>query len=177
MEYISNGTGVAEDEQEVLLADDTIAPVTRLCALDALFTATGTVDVKVGVRTIRLPIQSVDTEIIDAFVRPYRPVAPTRAQLENGRRVVIENQTDRTYQEKLAEYNRVWLLAVVFHGLAVDIEDTSGHVVWSADNAVHDLQATRLAAKKMGLVDNQLGDIVKAINDLTRFTEEAQGRD
>ena len=177
MDHNANGTVMADDEQEIVLTDDSTAPVTRLSALETLFTATGTVDVKVGIKTIRLPIQSVDTEIIDAFVKPYRPVAPTRAQLENGRRVVIENQADRAYQDKLAEYNRIWLLAVVFHGLAVDIVDNAGQVVWSADNSLHDLQATRQVAKRMGLVDNQLGDIVKAINDLTRFTEEAQGRD
>lgn len=179
MESAVNGTGVSLDDDTGDTGSFTpeIAPLARLCAIDTLFTAQGTVNIKVGQRIVTLPVQSVDTEVIDAFVRAYRPVPPTRTQLENGRRVVIENQADRTYQEKLTEYNRIWLLAVAFHGLAIDIVDAMDHVVWSADNVVHDLPATRAAVKKMGLVDNQLSDIVKAINDLTKFADETQGRD
>lgn len=176
-EFAVNGVGTMLDDDIPEGSAETSQPLTHLSALDALFVATGTVQVKVGQRTIALPIQSVDTELLEAFVKPYRPVPPTRSELQNGRRVVVENQADKAYQDKLAEYNRIWLYAVAFHGLALDITDAQGRVVWSADNTTRDLPATRGAIKKMGMVDNHLSAIVVAINELTKFAEETQGRD
>src|SRR3990167_2728579 len=131
-EFTMNGVGTMLDEDIPEGPSQASEPLTRLSALDALFVATGTVEVKVGQRTITLPIQSVDTELLEMFVKPYRPTPPTRSELQNGQRVVVENQADRTYQEKLAEYNRMWLYAVAFHGLALDIIDAQGHAVGRA---------------------------------------------
>ena len=154
-------------------------PVTRLCALDALFAATGTVDIKVtrgGVETVlSIPIQSVDTEMVEALARHAKPKPPTRVELNNGRRVVTENQADPGYQDALIEYNRLTSYIMVFCGIAMDITNEQHQVVWSADNTVHDLSATRAVAKKMGVVDSQLVTFMQAIRDLTTFTEEAQG--
>ena len=177
-ETSQNGVALLTESDEESLAlqeeDTGPPPVARLCALDQLFAATGVAHVKVGHKTLAVPIQSIDNEVVEAFVKPYRAVPPTRAELQNGRRVIVENQADKAYLEKLAEYNRTWLYAVAFHGMAVDIVDTGNRIVWSADNTVRDLPLARVVIKQMGLVDNQLGAIVVAINRLTQFAEETQ---
>ena len=65
------------DQLQALTANGLTAasskPIERLSALDALFDATGTVDIKVTrggkQATITLPIQSVDNELADALGR------------------------------------------------------------------------------------------------------------
>jgi hypothetical protein len=148
-------------------------PLTRLCALDRLFAATGTVEVKVGTRTVIVPIRAVSNEDVEALMTEHRPVPPTRSQLENGKRIIIENQADPSYQGKLVEYNRLSSYAYVLLALDIDVLDAQEHVVWSADNRVHDLDNARQALKSMGLVDNQLVTILTAASALTR-TEEGE---
>jgi hypothetical protein len=160
-------------------------PITRLCALDSLFAASGTVDVKVtrvanGRRVeqkITLPIKSVDNELAESLARPFRPKVPTRRESKNGTWFTIVDEANQEYQDKLSEYNRLNSYVIAFLALDVDICDDSGRVVWSADNGIHDIQAARAAVKKMGLVDNQLVDILKAVRQLTAEVEEAQTSD
>lgn len=157
------------------------APIERLCALDMLFAATGTVDVKVTRKgreaTITIPIQSVDNEQADALARPFRPKVPTRREMIGGAWKTIIDDQNQEYQDKLSEFNRISSYVVVFLALAVDICDEAGKVVWSADNTVHDLGAARAAVKRMGLVDTQLVTILRAVRDLTSVNEDAQTSD
>ena len=148
-------------------------PLTRLCALDRLFAATGTVEVKVGTRAVVVPIRAVSNEDVEALTVSARPVPPTRSQLENGKRIIIENQADPGYQLKLAEYNRLSSYVYVLLALDIDVLDAQEHVVWSSDNRVHDLEGARQALKSMGLVDNQLVTLLNAASALTR-TEEGE---
>lgn len=139
---------------------------TRLCALDMLFSATGEVEVKVGARTITLPIQSVDVEAVQALVgKP--PRAPMFIQRVNGVNERVRDLADATYMDTLEAYNRKQMLAWICMGIAMDICDMTGKVVWSADNAVHDLDGARMALKQLGIVDNQILCIFKAIQALT----------
>jgi hypothetical protein len=149
-------------------------PITRLSALDRVFEARGTVDVKAGERTITLPIQSVDNAAVEGVLKPYKPLPPTRSQLEGGRRVIIENQADPAYQEKLAEFNRLSSYVYIFMALALDVEDAQGKVVWSADNTVHDVEGTKRALQQAGIVDNQMAAILTAAANLTREVEQQQ---
>lgn len=158
-----------------------MAPITRLCALDTLFAANGTVDIKVtrsGKESIiTLPIQSVDNEVADALARPYRPKPPTRPEMRNNVVRTIIDEANQDYQDKLAEFNRISSYIIVFLALAVDICDDTGKVVWSVDNQTHDVAAARAVVKKMGLVDNQLVSILRAVRDLTSVNEELQTSD
>ena len=161
--------------------NDSTAPLMRLCALDSLFAATGTVDVKItrGGKSsnVTLPIQSVDNELADALAKKYRPQVPTRQSMKNNIIRTIIDDTNQEYQDKLAEFNRISSYIIVFLALAIDICDHTGNVVWSADNSTHDVEATRAAVKRMGLVDNQLVAILRAVRDLTAINEEVQTSD
>jgi hypothetical protein len=152
--------------------------ITRLCVLDALFDATGTVRLKVTRRgreeTLELPIRSVDNELVDSMTRSLRPKCPTYRDQINGQWKTVRNEADQDYVDKLAEYNRAQSYTLVCLGLCVDIEDEQQRVVWSADNRVHDLPATRAALKRIGFTDNHLIATIRAIQDLTRFVEETQ---
>lgn len=155
--------------------------VTRLCALDTLFAATGTVDVRVMRNgkdgTITLPIQSVDNEMVEALVKPLRPKLPTRRDMIDGQWKTIINEADPAYQDKMTEYNRAYLCAWAFCALACDIVDETQTVVWSKDNSVHDLPAARAVLRRMGLVENQLLAIMQAARNLTAVVEGQQAQD
>ena len=153
-------------------------PLTRLSALDDLFAATGTVEVKVtrgGKEAfVSIPIQSVDNEVVDALARPYRPKLATRREQIDGQWKTVINEADASYQDRLGEYNRINSYIWVFCALAVDVVNEQGAVTWSRDNSVHDLEGTRAAMKRMGLVDNQLVAIMQAARNLTAMTEGQQ---
>lgn len=157
------------------------APVERLCALDNLFAATGEVKIKVtkGKREtyITLPIQSVDNERVEAMARQYRPKLPTRREQIDGQWKTVINEADQSYQDRMAEFNRVTSYIWVFMALACDIVDESGTVVWSGNNEVRDLDRARAVVKKMGLVDTQLVEIMRAARNLTASIEEEQAQD
>jgi hypothetical protein len=147
-------------------------PITRLCALERLFEARGTVEVKVGARTLDIPIKAVSTEEVEALGKPFRPVPPTRSQLEQGKRIIVQDLANSDYQEKLADYNRLSSYIYVLLALDIDVLDEAQRVVWSADNSVHDVEAGRRVLKHMGIVDNQLITILNAAAALTRGQEE-----
>jgi len=148
--------------------------ITRLSALDKLFTATGEVRVQCGKKTVALPIQSVDLELVESLCRPFKPKPKVHVELNNGRRTIVENLVDSGYQDQLAEFNRLSSYAFVCCGLLCDIEDKQGKVVWSADNTVHDLLAAKQVLKDMGIVDTQLVAILNAVSALTQAIEEEQ---
>lgn len=152
-------------------------PLKRLSALDRVFESVGIVMVRCGLRELELPIQAVDMESVESVIKQYRPRPPVREELRQGRKHIIVNEADPDYLEKLTEYNRINTYAYVCFSLALDIEDKTGKVVWSADNTIHDLEAARTALKEMGIVDGQLLTITQAALDLTRVTEEAQVSD
>lgn len=146
-------------------------PLTRLCALDMLFSATGIVDVKVGQKTISLPIQSVDVEDVTALAgKP--PRAPMYQERNNGVMTRVRDFADPTYMDALEKYNRDQMLAWCCLALGVDICNRQGAVVWSADNTIHDLGGAKVALKEMGLVDNQLLSIFQAARGLTDSSTE-----
>ena len=148
---------------------------TRLCALDALFEATGTVRLKVTRRghqeTLELPIQAIDNEQVDALTRPLRPKCPTYRDQIGGQWKTVRNEADQDYQDKLAAYNRAQSYTLVCLGLAVDIVDEQDRIVWAADNRVHDLPATRAVLKRIGLTENRLLAAMRALTDLARCVE------
>jgi hypothetical protein len=147
-------------------------PVTRLCALDRLFEATGEVAVQCGKRTITLPIQAVDLELVESICRQYKPKPKVRSELVKGVRHVVTDTTGEEYQEALVEFNRTNSYAYVLCALGCDVVDKEDKVVWSADNSVHDLEAARKALKAMGIVDNQLVIILNAASNLTKVADE-----
>ncbi len=155
--------------------------VTKLSALDQLFEATGIAELKVtrGKKEVvlQLPIQSVDNEVIEAAAKPYRPRVPLKREMIQGKWVSVVNEQDPEYQDKLAEYNRTLSYLMIFHGLAVDITDEQNKVVWSADNTIQDLPEARRVAKKMGIVDSHMVSIMRAVRQLTSYTEEIQAQE
>lgn len=171
---------VIEGSRPIMMPSNGTAPqpLTRLSALDDLFAATGTVDIKVtrgGKEAyVSIPIQSVDNEMVDALARPYRPKLATRREQIDGQWKTVINEADPAYQDRLGEFNRINSYIWVFCALAVDVMDEKGTVVWSRDNSVHDLEGTRAAMKRMGLVDNQLVAIMTAARNLTAMAEGQQ---
>ena len=153
----------------------------RLSVLDKLFEANGFAEIKVtrgGQEKIwQLPIQSVDNEMVEALAKPYRPRPPTKREHINGKWTTIVNEFDQEYQDKLAEYNRAMSYILVFSGLAVDIVNENQEIVWSADNTVRNLDEARRVVKKMGLVDNHVVAIMRAIRELTVDVEETQAQE
>lgn len=156
---------------------DARQPIKRLSALERVFDATGVAEIRCGAKTLELPIRAVDMELVEGIIKPYRPKPPTRDELRNGKRITLINEADERYQEQLAEYNRVQTYAYVCCALDLDIEDDKGDVVWSADNEVHNLEASKKALKSMGIVDGQLLTITSAALNLTRLQEEEQASD
>lgn len=149
------------------------APVTRLCALDKLFVATGIVEVKAGLRTITLPIQAVDNEFVESLAG-VRPNPPVRVELRQGQRVTIRDEANAEYQQRLEAYQRDYGYVYTLCALAVDLVDSDERIVWSSDNSVHDLAAAKQVLRRMGLVDNQRATILNAALNLTRTVEDAQ---
>jgi tRNA splicing ligase len=153
----------------------------RLSVLDKLFEASGFADIKVmrgGKEHMwRLPIQSVDNEMVEALARPYRPKTPIKRELIAGKWTTVVNEFDQEYQDKLTEYNRAMSYLLVFCGLAVDITDEHNQIVWSVDNQVRNLDDARRIVKKMGLVDNHIVTIMRAIRELTAEVEETQAQE
>ena len=153
-------------------------PITKLSALDDLFAASGTAVVKVTrgnqERLLELPIQSVDIEEVNVIVGAP-PKIPRVAT--GGNPKFAPDPENPEYVQKLQAYNRRYVMALACMGLAVDIEDKQGVVVWSADNKVHDLDKAQDALKAMGLVYNQVFAITRAISELTTIVEEEASSD
>ena len=149
------------------------APLTRLCALDTLFSATGTVEVKVGSRTLTLPIQSVDVELVQA-ISGKPPRAPMYQERRDGVMTRVRDFADPTYMEALEKYNRDQMLVWICLSLNLDICDRHGAVVWSADNSVHNLEGAKAALKEMGLNDAQGIAIFNGARALTDSTIESR---
>lgn len=148
-------------------------PLRKLSAVDTVFSATGTALIKVTrgsqETVLELPIQSVDVEEVTAMVG-NGPKVPMRAT--GDRPKFVEDPSNPDYIRAQGIHTRRFLIAMACFGLLLDIEDEQGVVVWSADNSIHNLDAARTALKKMGLVDNQLTAITKAITELTQIVEE-----
>ncbi len=162
-----------EYSEEAIQHTNGSAPLTRLCALDTLFSATGFVDVKVGSHTIPVPIISVDIEVVQALAgKP--PRAPMFINRQNGVNERIRDVADPTYMDTLEAYNRNQMIIWVCLGIAADICDKTGKVVWSADNSIHDLAGAKAALHEMGMVDNQLLAVFQGIRRLTDSVSEAR---
>lgn len=155
--------------------------IQRLSVLDTLFEASGFAAIKVmkhgQERIWNLPIQSVDNEMVEALARPFRPKVPIKRELLAGKWTTVTNEFDLEYQDKLAEYNRAMSYLLVFCGMAVDICDEHQAVVWSADNQIRNLDEAKRIVKRMGLVDNHIVTIMRAIRELTAEVEETQASD
>ena len=167
--------------QEAITDGLTTKAIQRLSALDNLFEAEGIAQVKVtrGKRevTLELPIQSIDNEVIETAAKPFRPKTPVRREMVQGKWVSVIDEQNQEYQDKMSEYNRVLSYLMIFHGLAIDILDEQGSVVWSADNTIQNFSEARRIARKMGLVDNHMVSIMRSIRQLTADVEEEQSRD
>mgnify|MGYP001568298153 CR=1 FL=1 len=171
-----------EDQESVdmtsLTSNGTSLPLlTSLCALDRVFDATGIAEVKVGEKVLRLPIQAVDLEYVEALCKPFRPKVPTKRDMINGQWRTIIDDANEAYRDKLTTYNMLYAHATCCYGLAVDIMTARRDVVWSADNSVHDVEQAVKALKDMGLVLNQVISINRAINDLTALVQDQQLQD
>jgi hypothetical protein len=147
--------------------------LTELSALDALFAASGTAIVKRtkngAEETIELPIQSVDIEDVNQLVG-LPPKVPRIAT--GGNPKFADDPNDPGYVQKRQGYDRRFVMAMACFGLAIDIKDRGGEVVWSADNKVKNLEKAMEVLRQMGIVYSQIFAITRAINDLTTFAEE-----
>jgi hypothetical protein len=151
-------------------------PLTRLCALDVLFRATGSVDIKVGSKTLAISIASVDVEDVTALAgKPPRP--PMFQERRDGVMTRVRDFADASYMDALERYNRDQMTIWVCLAIAIDICNRQGAVVWSADNATHDLAGAKSALKEMGLVDNQLLAVFQAARALTESTQQVASQD
>jgi hypothetical protein len=152
------------------------APLTRLCALDTLFSATGTVEVKVGSKTIPIPIQSVDVEAVQALAgKP--PRAPMYQERRDGIMTRVRDVADPTYMDNLERHNRDTMTIWICSAIAIDIANKHGTVMWSADNTVHDLVGARVALKEMGLNDAQLLAVFNGCRALTDSAQQVISQD
>ena len=147
-------------------------PITALCALDKLFDASGTANVRVGTKLLAIPIQSVDLEFVEALCRPFRPKAPIIREHIQGKWETVKDVANEGYTDKLTHYNMLYAHVTACCGMMLDIRNASNDVVWSADNKVHDVEQAIKALKEMGLVLNHIVSINRAINDLTTYVEE-----
>lgn len=150
----------------------TTVAVTALCALDRLFDATGTAEVKVGGKTLALPIQSVDLEQVEALCKPFRPKPPIKRDQVQGKWVTIIDEAHEGYRDALMRYNMLYAHVTALCGLVVDVKNAQREVVWAADNHVHDVEQAVKALKDMGLVLNHVIAINRAINELTAVVED-----
>ncbi len=150
----------------------------ELSAMDPIFAATGTAMVKVtrgGQETIlELPIQSVDVEEVNRIVGP-EPKVPVRAT--GGNPKFVPDPEDPQYKDKIQDRNRKFVMAMACMGLALDIKDRQGEVVWGADNKIRHLDRAIDALKQMGMVYAQVFAITTAINELTTFAQETATED
>ena len=167
-EYEQNGTEQAE-----------LAPIpqriTRLSPLDTLFAASGTALVKVTKKgkeeILELPIQSVDLEEVVAMVGP-EPRMPRRSDKgTDGKVIYVDDPQDANYRAAIFRHNLKFNRLIVCMGLAIDIEDGQGKVVWSADNATRNYEQADAVLRKMGIVHLQVNAINNAITALTQDTE------
>ncbi len=147
-------------------------PVTALCALDKLFDATGTAQVRVGTKLLAIPVQSVDLEFIEALCKPFRPRAPIRRENIAGKWETVKDVANEEYADKLTHYNMLYAHVTACCGMVLDIRNAHGDIVWSSDNAIHDVEQAIKALKSMGLVLNHIVSINRAINDLTAYVED-----
>jgi hypothetical protein len=154
------------------------APLTELSALDNLFAASGTATVKRtknGVEEVlELPIQSVDIEEVNQIIG-LPPKIPRVAT--GGNPKFVEDERDPAYVQKRDAHNRRFVMAMCCMGLAIDIKDRNGDVVWSADNKTRNLDKAMDVLRQMGIVYSQIFAITRAINELTTFAEEAATQD
>lgn len=147
-------------------------PITALSALDKLFDASGTAEVRVGKKLLAIPIQSVDLEFVEALCKPFRPRAPVKSDHIQGKWVTVQDLANVDYTDKLTHYNMLYAHVTACCGMTLDIRNANGEVVWSADNRVHDVEQAIKALKAMGLVLNHIVSINRAINGLTAYEEQ-----
>jgi hypothetical protein len=163
---MSNGTHAAE-----------ALPITALCALDKLFDAAGTAQVRVGTKLLAIPIQSVDLEFVEALCKPFRPKAPIRRENIAGKWETVKDMANEDYTDKLTHYNMLYAHVTACCGMTLDIRNANRDIVWSANNTIHDVEQAIKALKEMGLVLNHIVTINRAINDLTTYVDEERLRE
>ena len=164
------------------LVSDSPQRLTRLSALDRLFSASGVVTLTMtqesrGSHSVEIPIKSVDNEEAEVLCRPYRPKPVLKREMIQGKWTTVIDEVNQEYQDKLNEYNRLFSYVWILLGIDIDVLDSSGEVVWSADNAIKQVQPARDALKQMGLVDAHIMTIMRAIRDLTTDESEIQIED
>ena len=169
----------ADDLPPIDIQDDARPPqesietlITEISAQDTPFATIGTCRVKVGARSMLLGIKSVPTDIYQQEVQRLKPKKLPRISTPDGRYVVDEESP--AYSKYLIEgsYLRVLL------GLAqMTLKDRKGKVVWRVPGEGGDIPAAIQALKDTGLTDQQMFQVVQAINQLTRadqlLTQEA----
>jgi hypothetical protein len=155
------------------------APVECLLELAWLWKKTGTVRLIVPRRgqdtTVVLPIQSVDNELLDALTAPLRPKAPLVHAFAHGPRHRGRVDVDLAHEDAVEVYNMTYALVTVLCGVAVDLADEHDRVVWSADNSMHELDATRQVLQRMGMTTAQVLTLLQAIHTLTAQEPEPLG--
>jgi hypothetical protein len=142
---------------------------------EGLFRKTGTIRLRVPrrgqVRTVVLPIQSVDNEPLHALTAPLRPLPPLAYLAphgKQGKRFRARLVGVPMHDEAVEQYNAIYTAVMVLCGLNLDIEDEHGRVVWSADNRVQDLDAARQVLTRIGLTELPLMQLRQALYALAR---------
>lgn len=158
--------------------------ITSLIEGQPIFRCLGTVRVKVGERAIQLPIRSVDVEEsirLLANKRPNPPVERVFIKAEEAKKsgqragwVTVVNEAAPGYIEAQRVYTTELNYLIMLKGLAVELKDSTGKVVWDPkEESRQDRESSLRVLRSLGMTGWQFGDIVEAIQNLTKWEEEA----
>lgn len=172
-EYVTEG--------EDLLVDQII---TALIEGQPLFRCRGMVRVKVGGKAIQLPIRSVDVEESIRLLANKRPSPPLErvfikreeAKKSGGQSgwVTVANENAPSYLEAQRAYTTELNYLIMLKGLDLVTKDSTGKVVWDPnDESQQDKDAAIRVLRGLGMTGWQFSDIVEAIQNLTKWEEEA----
>lgn len=172
-EYVTQGAELPIDEI-----------ITSLIEGQPIFRCLGTVRIKVGERAIQLSIRSVDVEESIRLLSNKRPNPPVERVFvkadeakKSGQRagwVTVVNEASPGYLEAQRAYTTELNYLIMLKGLAVELKDSTGRVVWDPnDESRQDRESSLRVLRSLGMTGWQFGDIVEAIQNLTKWEEEA----
>lgn len=168
-------------EEEKLTEKIEKIDITEFVEGDSIFSSSGISKVKVtknGVsKILKIPIQSTGvSELIDTF-REKEPKPPkvqsfVTPESDVGKALGITKKnavwhfdlTDEKYLKAKEEHDSNLGMAILMKGLAVEIKDKDKNVVIEFNKKIQIL-------KSMGMSGDQFSQMVRDIQDLTRWTE------
>lgn len=182
-----------DDEGEVPVGVSDAILLEEILAGESPFRSNGQARIAVtkdGVkRTMIVPIRSVDMDQMMRRTGLKQPIPPSKpmkvekgsklaldAGVPDGGLIMVPDLGDENYLRDLEEYSAHHTLSTILHGLAVDIKDGEGKLVWSGNpkgkRNPEDMMRALEVLEEAGLTASQFQDIMRAINQLT-VREEA----